>query len=355
MRDTTDLEVGVVGAGLIGLSHVRRISKVVRGARVSAVVEPDSGRLSAALAEAPGAVAMASADDLLAEERIDALVVATYGDLHEPVLLGALERGLPVFVEKPLTRDSASSLRVVEAELRLPWPLIQVGFMRRFDSEYLQLKEMIDGGGMGRVLMLHMAHRLATYRDGATASMPILDALVHEIDMAHWLLGEPFVAIEVKRSLQNRLSDPALPDPQFVILETCSGRLVTVELNVGVQFGYQATTEAVCESAVVYCGRDAGPVVHVDGMRRGNVHAGYATRFEAALTLQVQHWVEAARHGHVDGATAWDGYMATRVAEAGVRSQETGQRISLDAQLQPEFYRSARAAAGDSRCDHAGS
>jgi len=335
---STDLRVGVIGAGLIGANHIERITTNISGARVVAVVEPDPVRMSHALDSAPGAVAHSDSDSLLDSGEIDAVLIATYGDLHEPVLLRAIDQRMPTFVEKPLTRDSVSSMRVVEAEQRLQHPIIQVGFMRRFDSEYAALKAMVDSGEHGELLMLHMAHRLAKSREGAGAAMPITDALVHELDMAMWLAEEPIVAIEVKRSRQNTLSDPALRDPQFVVLETRSGRIVSVELNVGAQFGYQATTEAVFESAVVNCARAAGPEVRSAGRWGGEEHPTYASRFAAAFDAQVQRWVEAARHGRADGATAWDGYMATLVAEAGVESQGSGERITVTAPARPGFY-----------------
>lgn len=334
----SELRVGVVGAGLVGLSHIERITSRVAGASIVGVVEPDAGRLAGALAAAPGSVAYPTSDALLDSGDVDALLVATYGDLHEPVLLRAIELRMPTFVEKPLTRDSASSRRVVDAEQRLEHPIIQVGFMRRFDREYRALKTMVDGGDHGALLMLHMAHRLPTYREGATATMPITDALVHEIDMAMWLAGEAFTSIEVRPVRQNSLSDPALADPQFVVLETVSGRIVSVELNVGAQFGYQATTEAVFEAAVVNCGRGEGPEVHSAGRWGGPEHPSYAPRFAAAFDTQLQQWVDAATHGRAVGATAWDGYLATLIAEAGVESLQSGMRTIVSAPSKPEFY-----------------
>ncbi len=335
----SDLRIGVIGAGLIGMNHIQRLTGHTARAIVTAVVEPDDTRREAALIAAPGAVSFPDTESLVASGDVDAIIVATYGDLHEPVLMQAIEARMPCFVEKPLTRDSVSALRVTEAEQTLDHPIIQVGFMRRFDSEYVALKAMVDSGEHGALLMLHMAHRLASYREGATATMPITDALVHELDMAMWLSQEPFVSIDVKRSRQNSLSDSALIDPQLVVLETESGRLVTVELNVGAQFGYQATTEAVFESAVVNCGRTTGPEIRSAGRWGGPEHPSYAPRFDAAFSAQLQRWVDAACLGGIDGANAWDGYLATLVAEAGVKSQELRAPITVKAEPRPAFYK----------------
>ncbi|MBK0297462.1 Gfo/Idh/MocA family oxidoreductase, partial [Bacillus sp. S34] len=68
------------------------------------------------------------------------VIVATPGFLHEPVLVPAIERGLAVLCEKPLTTSAEDSLRIVELEqAKSDRPKIQVGFMRRFDKGYQEL------------------------------------------------------------------------------------------------------------------------------------------------------------------------------------------------------------------------
>ena len=131
----TELRIGVVGAGLMGADHIIRIQNRINGAIVSAVVEPDEGRAKTAMEHAPAAKWFPSVEVAIAENAMDAVLIATPGQFHEPVLLPALGAGLPILCEKPLTADAVSSLRIVEAEVATGKQLIQVGFMRRFDSE----------------------------------------------------------------------------------------------------------------------------------------------------------------------------------------------------------------------------
>ena len=74
-------------------------------------------------------------------------------------MLACIEHGTYALCEKPLTMDSQSSLRIVEAEHKAGRPLVQVGFMRRFDPEYAQLKTLLDSGKYGRALVVHNTHR----------------------------------------------------------------------------------------------------------------------------------------------------------------------------------------------------
>jgi myo-inositol 2-dehydrogenase/D-chiro-inositol 1-dehydrogenase len=104
---TSELRVGVVGAGLIGADHIARLTNTTAGAVVSAVIEPDGARAAAAAALAPGARTYRRVEDALAADTMDAVLVATPGQFHEPVLLPVLEAGLPILCEKPLAPDPA--------------------------------------------------------------------------------------------------------------------------------------------------------------------------------------------------------------------------------------------------------
>src|SRR5688500_7004362 len=154
-----DLRIAIVGAGMMGGDHVVRITQRISGAYVAAIVEPDAARAEAAAAAAHGAVVRADVRDALEHDHLDAVLIATPGPFHEPVLLPCLEAGVAIFCEKPLTPDSESSLRIQDAEQRMDRPHIQVGFMRRFDAEHVALRELIASRDLGALLLMHCAHR----------------------------------------------------------------------------------------------------------------------------------------------------------------------------------------------------
>ncbi|MFJ8894241.1 Gfo/Idh/MocA family protein [Leifsonia sp. NPDC102414] len=335
---TEPLRIAVVGAGIMGSDHITRITKHIAGAEVAAVVEPDAARAAAAAAGAPAAVTRSRIEDALEHDSIDAVIIATPGPFHESVLLPSLDAGVDILCEKPLTPDSESSLRILEAEQKTGRPRIQVGFMRRFDDEYLQLKELIDSGDAGALLALHCAHRNPSTPPGYTESMLITDSVVHEIDVVPWLVGEPIAAVEVRKPRRNSLAPEGLREPQLVLLETASGVLADVEISVNIQFGYQVTTDAVFERSVAEIGRTSGIARYVDGAFRQAEHLSYTTRFAKAYDTEVQRWVDAVRRGAIDGPSAWDGYLAAAVCEAGVRAQASGLRTEVSYVERPAFY-----------------
>ncbi|MFJ4175290.1 Gfo/Idh/MocA family protein [Microbacterium sp. NPDC089696] len=335
---TTDIRIGVVGAGLMGADHIARITHRISGAVVSAIVEPDAGRAAAAAANAPGAATFASVEEAIDADALDAVLIATPGQFHKPVLIPALAAGLPILCEKPLTPDSATSREILEAEQRLDRPHIQLGFMRRFDAQYIELRELIASGDAGEVLMIRGVHRNPSVPDSYTQKMLINDSVVHEFDVVPWLVGSPVKTVEVKHPRRNPLSPEHLREPILVLMELENGVLVDVEMNVSVQFGYQVGTEAVFSKGIARIGQPSGLQRWDEGRFSIKEHESFATRFADAYDRQIQRWVDAVRDGRlVDGPNAWDGYLVALACEAGVKALDGG-IIDVERAERPAFY-----------------
>ncbi|MEU6666776.1 Gfo/Idh/MocA family oxidoreductase [Streptomyces sp. NPDC046727] len=332
------LGVAVLGAGHMGADHVRRLDQVVSGARVAAVADPDGERAQEAVAGLAGVTVHTDPVAALDAPGVAAVLIASPGPAHEEALLAAFARRLPVLCEKPMVPDSAGALRVMEAEVRLGRRLAQIGFMRRYDAEYRRLKSLLDGGGLGRPLMLHCTHRNVSSPDGFTSAMLIDSSVSHEIDAARWLLGQELTAVTVLRPTPSAGAPEGLLDPQFVLFETERGALVDVEVFVNCGFGYQVRCEAVCEAGSARIGDEHGMVVTSRGSAAEEVAQDYLVRFADAYDREVQAWVDATRRGAVTGASVWDGYAASVVAEAGVRALENGGRVTVGLVPRPDLY-----------------
>ncbi|MFJ8164946.1 Gfo/Idh/MocA family protein [Streptomyces sp. NPDC096136] len=333
------LGIAVLGTGKMGADHVRRIGDTVGGARVVAVADPDGERVKAVADRVEGAAAFTDPAAAVAAPGVDAVLIASPGPAHEEAILHALERELPVLCEKPLTPDPEGALRVLEAERRLGRRLVQVGFMRRFDTEYERLKELLDGGGIGRPLFLHCRHRNAASPSFFTSDMLISDSVVHEVDAARWLLGQEVTAVTVLSPTPSSAAPEGLRDPRMVLLETSGGAIVDVEIFVNCGFGYQVQCEAVGESGSARIGDGHAMVVQSGGRWGGEITQDFTTRFADAYDRQVRRWVAAAARGRVDGPDAWDGYAAAAVSEAGLAAARSGARTEVRLVERPELYR----------------
>jgi myo-inositol 2-dehydrogenase/D-chiro-inositol 1-dehydrogenase len=328
----SELRIGVLGVGVMGADHVARITSKISGARVSVVNDCLTEKAEQIAQSVPGCRAIADPLDAIADADVDAVLLATPGPTHEKQLLACLEHGKPVLCEKPLTTDVATSLEVVKREAELGKRLIQVGFMRRFDHEYAQLKALLDSGELGRPLVMHCAHRNPVVPPNFDSSMIVKDSLVHEVDVTRFLFDEEITSIQIIKPEPNPGAPVGLQDPQIAILRTESGRHVDVELFVTTGVAYEVRTEVVGERGSAMIGLDVG-LIHkaAPGRWGGQVTPGFRERFGQAYDTEIQRWVDAVRSGvNVDGPTAWDGYAAAAVCAAGVRSLESGERVAVD-------------------------
>jgi myo-inositol 2-dehydrogenase/D-chiro-inositol 1-dehydrogenase len=331
----SDLRIAVLGVGVMGADHVARIESKISGARVTVVNDYVAEKAEQIAGGIPGCRAIADPLDAIADPDVDAVVLATPGPTHEKQLLACLEHTKPVMCEKPLTTDVATSLEIVKREAELSTRLIQVGFMRRFDHEYAQLKALLDGGELGNALVLHCAHRNPAVPPHFDSAMMVRDSLVHEVDVTRFLFDEEIASIQIIKPTPNPAAPHGLSDPQIAILRTSTGIHVDVELFVTTGVAYEVRTEVVAERGSAMIGLDVGLVrKSAPGTWGGQITPGFRERFGQAYDTEFQRWVDAVHRGRstgdfTDGPSAWDGYAATAVCEAGVESLQSGLPVDV--------------------------
>jgi myo-inositol 2-dehydrogenase/D-chiro-inositol 1-dehydrogenase len=334
---TGELRVAVLGVGMMGADHVARLHSRISGVRVVAVSDAFAEKAEQVAAEVPGCRVVGDPLAAIADPEVDAVVIATPGQFHQEQVLACIERGIPVLCEKPLTMDAESSLAVVRAEdayaARTGRRLIQVGFMRRFDPEYAQLRALIESGEIGEPLVVHCAHRNAAVPPHFTSEMMITDSVVHEVDVARFLLDEEIAAVTVLRPRATRHAVAGESDPLLVFFEMTSGRIVDVECFVSTGVAYEVRTEVVAEDGSAMIGLDLGLVRQAGGpsgaTRSTGIAPDFRQRFGRAYDIEMQRWVDAARRGSIDGPGVWDGYAASAVCTAGVAALRSGQRTEV--------------------------
>jgi myo-inositol 2-dehydrogenase/D-chiro-inositol 1-dehydrogenase len=202
--------------------------------------------------------------------------------------------------------------------------------MRRFDPEYVALRKLIADGSLGRPLMMHCIHRNPTVGDHFNSEFMIRDSVVHEVDSVRFLMGEEISSVEVIKGVATSSAPHGTHDPMLVIFETESGAIVTDEIFVRTGVAYEVRTEVVGERGSALIGLDQNLQLRsTDGRWGGTLTPGFVERFGQAYDVELQRWVDAAKAGTVDGASAWDGYAAVAVCEAGVLALRSGAKVHV--------------------------
>ncbi|WP_304453361.1 Gfo/Idh/MocA family protein [Nocardiopsis sp. YSL2] len=332
------VRVGVIGTGWIGSEHIRRITDRVGGAEVVAATDIDADRAARAVA-GTGARVLAGSEEVVAADDVDAVVVTSWGPAHAESVVAAVEAGKPVFCEKPLATTAEDAQRVLDAEARHGSRLVQVGFMRRFDPGYAQMKDVIAGGGVGTPLMAHCVHRNPTVPESYHSEMAAQDTAVHEIDVMRWLLDDEISSVQVLTPRRTSHRFEHLRDPQFMLFEMAGGARVDLEVFVNCQYGYEIGCEVVGEEGTVRLPEIPGAVVRSAGRRSTPVLQDWVQRFAAAFDTEFQTWADEVAAGTpTTGPNAWDGYAAAVVTDAAVRALHSGGVVETGIKARPAFY-----------------
>jgi myo-inositol 2-dehydrogenase/D-chiro-inositol 1-dehydrogenase len=331
------IRVGVIGTGTIGADHVERLAHGVVGATVSGVFDIVATRATEVAAPI-GARVHDSWENLVTAGDVDAVLIASPGELHPDQATACLRAGKPVLCEKPIAMTTQEALRVLEAEAATGRRLIQVGFMRRYDAGYLAVKQAVSDGAIGEPLLGHAIHRNPVVPDTFQGEMSLTDSLVHEFDVFRWLFDAEISAVTVLPVKQSPLGPPHLRDPQIVLLHMAGGEVVTVESFVNCRYGYDVRCEIVGSTGTVSLDNPRTTILTGLVNRHERVPADWRERFGSAYRNELQAWVTGLTEERVGGATTWDGYAATAVAEAAVDSYTKGERMRIDLVDKPALY-----------------
>jgi len=331
------VRIGMIGPGGMGKAHIERIHTVIAGGKVVAVsdVNPDN---AAAVAESIGGVAFPDSAALIASPDVDAVMICSFGPAHEADVLACIAAGKPVFCEKPLTPSADGALRIMAAEQQAGRKLVTVGFMRRFDRSYREMKALLDSGELGETLMIHCAHRNPTVPESYTWDMAINDTAIHEIDTTRWLLGEEFVSARVDKPKKTSLRFPHLQDPLVLILTSESGVRVDDEVFVNHQYGYDIRCEAVAEKGAVSLADQNVIDVRSGAGAWNRIARDHNDRFYGAFVTELQEWISAVAEGRHTGSSSWDGYAAAVVCDAGVKALTADGEVAIEMIEKPAFY-----------------
>lgn len=320
-----EIRVGILGAGgNIGTTHSENIAQYVNGARLTAVFDINRERADV-IAERFGADVMESAEALIESDRVDAVIIATWDKLHADLAIACMEAGKPVFCEKPLATTLEDAERVLEAEKKSGKALLQIGFMRRFDPDYIKMKQILDSGELGAPLMMHCISRTREHPKDHTTAQHITNIVIHEIDICRWLLGEDMSEVSVRFPRSTCFAGPGLKDPQLVLMQSKSGVLIDVEVSGNSYYGYEILCELVCEKGTIRLPVAAEPVVRSYLQVGSAIPEDWTNRFVAAYRNELQYWID-----HLlgiekaQGPGTGDGVEACRISDALIRAQDTG-------------------------------
>ena len=328
------IRFGVIGAGRIGKVHAKTIATNPK-AKLAYVADavPAAAESLAALYGAK----VASVEDILKAGDVDAILIGSPTGFHAEQIQAASNNGKSIMCEKPVSLTVETihqTLKVVEKNKST----LMIGFNRRFDPNFAELEARIRRGDVGQVEMVTVISRdpsppPAEYVKGSGGLFR--DMMIHDFDMARFLMGEEFV---VMQALGSSLVDKAIGlagdvDTAAVQMQTASGRIAVITNSRRATYGYDQRME-VHGSTGMLSARN----VHNTTVELHNAHGTLADpvqnffleRYGQAYANELNSFITAVETGNRDPKpSGFDGLQAQILADAATVSWQTGKPVKV--------------------------
>jgi myo-inositol 2-dehydrogenase / D-chiro-inositol 1-dehydrogenase len=328
------VRLALFGCGRIGKVHAESIAGHPR-AELTWVCDPMEAA-ARSLAAQYGATAGQDVDAVLADPRVDAVVVASPTGTHVDLLTRSVRAGKAVLCEKPIDLD----LDRVDAcwrEIAGARPAIMVGFNRRFDPSFRSMRDRVHAGELGRLEQLSI-----TSRDPAPAPRAYIatsgglfrDMTIHDFDMARYFLGEVAEVHAMGANLvASYIAELGDIDAAVVSLRAADGALCHITNSRRCAFGYDQRIEAFGERGMLVAENVRPTGVRFSGTHETEAGSPYLNffldRYATAYRAELDHFLTAIETGTQPEPGFADGRAALALAEAARESARTGRVVPV--------------------------
>lgn len=328
IKSAKDIGIGIIGVGIMGRGHALYLSDYVKGGKVVAIydanlvtaqkVAKEVFKKTKVLAKVYKELSM-----ILDDQQVKAVIIASPDHLHANHLEQAILAGKDVLCEKPLASKEKDARKVAKL-VRNSKSIVGIGFMRRFDRPYQDLKKEIESGKYGKVLQIRCTSRNVS-SPTATTAMLLTNVAVHEIDIIRWLLGEEIVSVGVNFAKTTSKANSNLSDPISVNCHTESGVLVTIDICANSTYGYEVGMEVITENGSLVI-ENLGQLniaynFKLPTRKGGTLHKDWMGRFKPAYIAELTAFVNSLQKRKLDKnfATVEDGLAASIACGLGVK------------------------------------
>ncbi|MEZ4630106.1 MAG: Gfo/Idh/MocA family oxidoreductase [Deinococcales bacterium] len=325
------LNIAMIGAGRMGQTHAN-VLKTLLEVKITHVVDflPENAAKAAELLGAK----VAEEDEVLKNPDVDAVFITTPTPAHAESIVKAARAGKAIFVEKPLASTLEASYRVVETIEQTGVPC-QVGFMRRYDPAYLEVKKRIDSGEMGKVENFRAISR-DPYQPKLeylkTSGGILVDMGIHDFDSARYFCGEVEEVYAIGTAVRDeRLKDFNLFNLAVATIRFKNGAVGTVENALNTSYGYEIVADILGEKGKYHLQKKQQLNFEFWGSH-GVSHdypQYFDQRFPEAYANEVISFAKNVLGGKPVGPTAQDALESSRLALAAQHSLETGNIIHV--------------------------
>lgn len=336
MTDKKTLRVGVIGAGRIGKIHAETLATRIPGAEVACIVDVNPAAAKE-LAEKLHVEKHGTEYKMIMEDKsIDAVAICSSTDTHSMLIIEAAKAGKHIFCEKPVDYDLKRIAAAIEA-VKTAGVKCQIGFNRRFDSNFRAVREMIAGGKIGDLHILRV-----TSRDPAppppeyarSSGGMFLDMTIHDFDMAVYLAGSPVEEVFAASAV---LVDPEIGkagdiDTAVITLRFANGAIGTIDNSRKAVYGYDQRAEAFGSGGMVATANNTPNTAvysNAEGVCAAKPLYFFLERYMDSFIREMIDFIEAVQQNKPTPVTIEDGLVPVLIAMAANKSMKENRPVKI--------------------------
>jgi len=335
------LKVAVIGAGRAGSLHATNLAESIPAAVVTTIID-EQEEAARRLARAVGAEAVfTSLTEALRADRFDAVVITTPTFSHRDLVVQAAGAGKHVFCEKPMAL-SVAECEAMEAAALQASVTLQIGFMRRFQPEFVEAKRRVLAGDIGEPMVIKSLTRgpglpPAWAWDLARSNGMLAEVNSHDFDCVRWLAGSEIVRVYTEtanyKGAARGVAAPDFYDNAVVSLRFASGAIGTIDGTCPADYGYDARVELLGSEGLLLIGDVRGqPILELRNRDVGAItptHRTWPERFAEGYRAEMRAFVRAVLDRTAPVVTAADGRAAVQAVVAANRSWQEERPVAV--------------------------
>lgn len=331
------INVGIIGLGRIGKIHLCNIAQSVRNMQVVIVAEPFLSEETIAFAKSYG-VNRISKDyrEILKDRSVDAVIICSSTDTHAEISIEAIKAGKNVFCEKPIDQSIEKILKVRLALEDNPVKY-QVGFNRRFDHNFLAIRNTVSGGAFGKIHIIKITSRdpqPPNPRYIAVSGGMFMDMTIHDFDMVRYLSGAEITEVYVNSAvlIDQEIGRQGDVDTAVITMKMSDGSLALIDNSRKAVYGYDQRAEVFGEGGMVFCGNDTLSAV-ITASEKGITGEKplyfFLERYKDSFVNEMQAFADSIENNTDTKVGIEDGLQAVIIAKAAKLSEKEHRPVLL--------------------------
>ena len=336
MNKSSKIGVGVIGAGRIGRLHIEHLAQSIPEVELIAICSLDAVGIESLTKQFNIPKTTIDYTALLADPRIDAVLVASSTDTHVEISQAAAKAGKHVFCEKPISLDLEQideTLTIVE-EAGVKF---QVGFNRRFDASFARIREAVASGEIGEPHIMRI-----TSRDPSPPPIEyvkvsggiFLDMTIHDFDMARYLIGDEVVEVYATGGVRvdPKIGEAGDIDTTVITLRFQNGVIATIDNSREAVYGYDQRVEVFGSKGMVTAANPPTNTVTFSGSEGSHAASPpyfFVERYKTAFLSELQAFFACIQEDTPPPVTGEDGKAPVVMGLAALKSLRENRPVLL--------------------------